>query len=419
MDKWKTITTVGFALFAMFFGAGNLILPPFIGLISGHQWPFALLGFFVTAIIAPFLGVLMVAKVGKQFTDLGWMIHPILIKILTLLIILCIGPLVALPRTGATTFEIGIRPLFPQLSPIWFSMFFFAIALALSISKNKIVDIIGRFLTPFLLAVLFLLIVLGIVSPTVPVEVTSLQAAESFVFGFTEGYQTMDVLAAVIFAGIVIAEVVKKGYTTPADRTNVTLLSGAVSTVCLLFIYGGLIYLGATSGYAPEGKGIERTELLLDLSHSVLGRWGTTAIALAIGFACLTTAIALISSVGSFFEEFTKGRLPYKVGAVLCTLLAILLSINSVDSIIRYASYILEFIYPIVFTIILYVLVFSKWVRTPLPYVMSVVCTAVVSVMKSFGFVHWPLSGVQLEWLLPSLVVFLGAAAIGRIKSRG
>ena len=163
-------------------------------------------------------------------------------------------------------------------------MFFFAIALALSISKTKIVDIIGRFLTPFLLAVLFLLIVLGIVSPTVPVEVTSLQAAESFVFGFTEGYQTMDVLAAVIFAGIVIAEVVKKGYTKPADRTNVTLLSGAVSTVCLLFIYGGLIYLGATSGYAPEGKGIKRTELLLDLSHSVLGRWGTTAIALAIGF---------------------------------------------------------------------------------------------------------------------------------------
>ena len=106
-SKLNTIIMVGFALFAMFFGAGNLILPPFIGLETGSEWLIALAGFFITAIIAPFLGVLMVAKAGTNFTDLRQKTHPLLIKIITLLVILCIGPLVAIPRTAATTFEVG------------------------------------------------------------------------------------------------------------------------------------------------------------------------------------------------------------------------------------------------------------------------------------------------------------------------
>ena len=163
--KWSTVTTVGFALFAMFFGAGNLILPPFIGLEVGNEWLWALLGFFITAIIAPFLGVLMVAKAGTNFTHLGNRIHPELIKWLTLFVILCIGPLIAIPRTGSTTFEVGIAPLLPDLPKIAFLAVFFGVVLVLSISKSKIVDIIGKFLTPFLLIVLVLLIALGILFP--------------------------------------------------------------------------------------------------------------------------------------------------------------------------------------------------------------------------------------------------------------
>lgn len=423
--KWTTVTTVGFALFAMFFGAGNLIFPPFIGIRVGYEWHWALIGLFITAILAPFLGVLMVSKVGKQFTDLGLLLHPTLVKLLTLLIILCIGPLVALPRTGATTFEIGIHPLLPDFSPIWFSILFFGTALILSISKTKIVDIIGRFLTPFLLFVLFLLIIFGMLYPTAAIEPTPMTATESFVLGFTEGYQTMDVLASVIFASIIIAAVVNKGFSSPAERTKMTLLSGMVSTLCLLFIYGGLIYLGATSGY-PLNEGSTRTKLLLHISHSVLGHWGTMAVATAIGFACLTTAIALISAVSSFFEEFTKGRLPYKMGAVLCTLIAVVLSVNSVDSIIAYAGHILVFIYPIVFTIILYVLVFSNWVRTPAPYIASVLMTALLSLIDTCNNLKLPLGGLyelkkqlplaayDLEWVLPSLVVFLAVTVFKR-----
>lgn len=417
-NKWLTITTVGFALFAMFFGAGNLILPPFIGLQTAENWAIALLGFFITAIIAPFLGVLMVAKVGTHFTDLSQNISGLLIKLLTLVIILCIGPLIAIPRTGATTFEVGIQPLLPNFSKILFLLLFFGVVLLLSISKAKIVAIIGRYLTPFLLFVLLLLIVLGVVMPISEVQTTTLTPQGSFVLGFTEGYQTMDVLASVIFAGIVIGAISNSGYHQAQQRTHITLWSGVVSTLCLLFIYGGLIYLGATSGY-PFSEKVQRTKLLLHISHSVLGHWGTMAIAVAIGFACLTTAIALTSAVGDFFEEFTKGKISYKVGVVLCTLVSVVLSVNSVDAIIQYAGLILLFLYPIVFTIILYELLFSNFVRNRIAYLVSIAITAVVSAIaiaehlnlplgSLYQFRQWlPLSSYQLEWVLPSLIGFV------------
>ena len=435
LNQWLTALTVGFALFAMFFGAGNLILPPFIGLNTGSHWYWALAGFFITAIIAPFLGVLMVARIGKHFTDLGWLIHPKLISALTFMIILFIGPLLALPRTGATTYEIGIQPLLPNLSPFWFSFFFFKVALVLSISKSRIVDVIGKFLTPFLLIVLILLIFLGVVYPEAEAMPTNLGASQSFVLGFTEGYQTMDVMASVIFAGIIIAAIVNKGYNEPSERTRVTIMGGVVSTLCLLFIYGGLIYLGAHSGYEGKEGVILRTDLLLYISHNTLGKWGTIGVALAIGLACLTTAIALISSVSSFFEGLTRGRVSYKVWAVITTVVSIVISVNSVDSIIAYAVYILLFVYPIVFTIILYVLVFGKWVQRPAPYVTAVVVTAIVSAIDVAGIAlldmpwwlaymlrdwifvvkQWlPLGSFKLEWLLPSLVAFIVVAVVTR-----
>ena len=428
-SKLNTIIMVGFALFAMFFGAGNLILPPFIGLETGSEWLIALAGFFITAIIAPFLGVLMVAKAGTNFTDLRQKTHPLLIKIITLLVILCIGPLVAIPRTAATTFEVGIEPLFPSLSKKVFAVIFFGLVLALSLSKSKIVDIIGKFLTPFLLVVLALLIVLGILqAPSAETPATH-TSAESFIFGFTEGYQTLDVLASVIFAGIIIRAVTDKGYTERHERTSVTFFAGAVSTFCLLAIYGGLIYLGTVTDY-PLSKQVSRTDLLLHISHSILGRWGSISIAIAIALACLTTAIALTSAVGAFFEELTQNFISYKTGVIASSLISAVLSINSVDSIIDYAIHILLFIYPIVFTLILYVLLFEKFVSSRLPYIMSILTTALLSLISSLRNMgtemhhlydwkeHLPLNDYNLEWLLPSFAVFVTVAVFSKILGK-
>lgn len=416
-NKTTTITTVGFALFAMFFGAGNLILPPYIGLETGNAWLGALSGFFITAIFAPFLGILVVAKSGISIRDLGERAHPKLIDILSLLIILCIGPLVAIPRTGATTFEIGIQPLFPQMNQVAFAIMFFAVVFAMSVSKSKIVDIIGKFLTPFLLVSLMILVVWGVLNPPGDIADRSQTFAAAFSFGFIEGYQTLDVLASVIFAGIIIAAVIENGYSSQKERSKMTIASGVVSMLALLFIYGGLIYLGATSNY-PAGEQPSRTEFLLHISKSILGEKGTLVIAVAIAFACLTTAIALTSATGSILENLTKRKLPYKAGVTLCTLISVFLSINGVDTIIKYAVNILLFIYPIVFTLILTVLVFGSWIREKTPYVAAILVTAFVSifsVLKNLNIGadligkykdYLPLSYYGLEWLLPAFATF-------------
>ncbi|MGG5507772.1 MULTISPECIES: branched-chain amino acid transport system II carrier protein [unclassified Myroides] len=426
--KQKSITnvlTIGFALFAMFFGAGNIILPPIIGLITGEDWSAAVSGFTITAIIAPFLGILAVLLSGDEFTDLGKRINSTLGLVLATMIILSIGPLVAIPRTAATTFEIGLLPIWPDFNPIVSSVLFFAITLALSISPSKVVDIIGKYLTPLLLLLLTVMIVMGILHPLDGTKDNGIGATESFRRGFAEGYQTMDVLASVIYAGIIIAGVKAKGYTSQEAKTKVTFLSGAVATSCLLFIYGGLVYLGATSGYNVTGE-LKRTELLLYISNHVLGAHGTVALSLCIALACLTTAIALVCATGTFFNQLTKGKVSYKVIVIATCVFSAILAVNGVDQIIDYAGPFLGIIYPITLTLIVYIVLFGKIVKRKSPFVGAIATTTVFSLVQFYigmtidkaseesfvfqlnqGIQKIPLYNYDVPWLLPSFVVFI------------
>lgn len=410
--------TLGFALFAMFFGAGNLILPPFIGLEAGEHWPEAILGFLTTGIFAPFLGVLTVVLYGNKFTDLGRRIHPITVTVLAFLIMLCIGPLVAIPRTGATTYEIGIKPLWPEMNSVLFAILFFFVVFFLSSSKAKIVNIIGNILTPLLLLSLSILVIRGTLFPTAPSLPNIEPALQSYLFAFYEGYQTLDVLASVIFAGIIISAARDKGYNTPKSKLRITLVAGLISMLALLFIYGGLIYLGAHSGVG-EDSGLSRSELLLRITSELLGSSGTYVISIAVAFACLTTAIALSSAMGSFLEELTNNRLPYKVGVALTCIISAVLSVRSVDEIIEYAVVILGFIYPITFTLIIILLLFGRKVFSKAPYLAALLMASLVSLwpvlehFELFGEIpakirsFLPLSKHQLDWLLPSLLTFV------------
>lgn len=429
-NKFGTAVTLGFALFAMFFGAGNLILPPFIGLKSGTEWFAAVSGFFTTGIVAPFLGVLTVVLFGTSFTDLGRKVNPLVVTVLAFLIMLCIGPLVAIPRTAAATFEIGIQPLFPDFNNILFSVLFFGVVIFLSVSKSRIVDIIGNFLTPFLILSLGILVVMGIINPPDVSHISELNSQQSFVFAFHEGYQTLDVLASVIFAGIIISAAIDKGYTNANDRFKITIAAGLISMIALLFIYGGLIYLGAHSGF-PLSETVSRTELLLHISNAVLGNNGTVVISFAVALACLTTAIALTSAMGSFLEKLTFGKINYKMGVLLTCLVSGYFSVKSVEEIIDYAVVILGFIYPITFALILTVLFFGKLIFSRAPFIAAVTVAALVASLSVFQHFNlfpqsvaqinsWlPLSQHQLGWLLPSFLAFFIAAGFnsGRKKT--
>lgn len=416
--SFVVILTLGFALFAMFFGAGNLILPPYIGLLAKDNWFEAILGFTASGIIAPFLGIIAVLKSGDSFTDLGKRVNLKMALVLATIIMLCIGPIVAIPRTGATTFEVGVLPLLPDASPIWSSIIFFAIVLVLSISPSKIVDIIGSYLTPLLLILLSILVVFGILNPSVIPQTTNVDASSDFAMAFQEGYQTMDVLASVIFAGIIISAAKQKGFVHLKERTNIVLKSGLLAMGCLLFIYGGLIYLGATTDYQFTEIS-SRTQLLLHISTSVLGEYGTLAISVSMALACLTTAIALTCAVGTFFAELTNNKFGYAEAVITCTLVSALFSVNSVDDIINYAASILGFVYPITFALVIYVVLFGNKIKQKLPYVVALLITTFISAFRLLG--HFdvavseinyfkgfiPLGNHNLEWVIPSFVGFV------------
>jgi branched-chain amino acid:cation transporter, LIVCS family len=416
-NKIGNILTIGFALFAMFFGAGNLLLPPLIGVEVGSNFLIAIIAFGLTGILLPFTGILSVIYSGDSFTDLGKRVHPIIAPVLGTIIMVCIGPLIAIPRTAATTFEVGLKPFFPEMNPAWGSLLFFAVTLFLAIKPSKVVDYIGNYLTPVLLVLLALLIVVGIVNPTAALEPSKQTMVESFSLGFIEGYQTLDVLASVIFAGIVISAAKAKGYNDQKSKSQVTIISGALSSICLLFVYGGLIYLGSSSGITdPE---IKRSELLIQISSNILGQYGLIAIALCMAFACLTTAISLTTAVGTFFSDLFKNKVGYVPIVIACTLISFGLSIKGVDEIIQFAYPPLAFIYPIVMTLVIYVVLFGKKITAKAPYVGALLASTVIGflgLLKILGLLDEatinqlnviPFFENDLGWIIPSIIGFV------------
>ena len=419
MDKKKigNILTLGFALFAMFFGAGNLLLPPLIGVEVGSNFLIAMIAFGLSGILLPFTGILSIIQSGDTFNDLGKRVHPWIAPVLGTIIMICIGPLIAIPRTAATTFEVGLQPFFPTMESYWGSVIFFAITLFLAIKPSKVVDVIGNYLTPILLLLLAILILVGVINPTNALQDSKQTMIQSFSKGFIEGYQTLDVLASVIFAGIIISAAKAKGYNDQASKTQVTIVSGMLSSICLLFVYGGLIYLGSTSGITDTG--IKRSELLITISSNLLGQYGLIAIALCMAFACLTTAISLTSAVGTFFSDLFNNKIGYVAVVILCTLISFGLSIKGVDEIIQFAYPPLAFIYPIVMTLVVYIVIFGKIITSKVPYVGAVVASTIIGfigLLNVLGFLNEstlntlkfiPFFEYDLGWIIPSIIGFV------------
>jgi len=429
MKQIKDITTLGFALFAMFFGAGNLLLPPFIGLHAADQWDWAIVGFGLTGILLPLLGVLSIINSGESFKDLGNRTHPHIATILGIIIMLGIGPLIAIPRTAATTFEVGLLPAFPNLSPIWGAILFFAATFILSIRPSKVVNVIGNFLTPLLLILLIGMIIMGILFPLSPNTAHQMESMQAFKLGFIEGYQTLDVLASVIFSSIIIAAAKAKGYEKRKDKSRIVTSAGCLATFCLLLIYGGLIFLGAKSGY-PVSTDVKRAELLLFISNKIFGTYGVLAISISIALACLTTAIALTCAVGTFFSQLFNNRITYEWIVIICCLFSAVLAITGVEYIIQIAYPFLAFIYPIVITLVLYVLIFGRFIKARLPYIGALAGTTLFSTIYLLaGFdIHIrgaekvlqsvPLAGYELWWVVPSIIGFAIFLICEKLKAK-
>lgn len=379
MKKIKDIIVVGFALFAMFLGAGNLIFPPTLGAIAGDQWIGALVGFILTGVGLPVLGVVAASKAGGKSTDVAKHLGEKPAMFLTFMIVICIGPLLAIPRTAAVTYEIGIKPLFPNASPIISAIVFFLITLFFTINSTKVIDKVGAILTPLLLVVLAVVILVGIFSPIgIPINTGN---EHNFLRGFEEGYQTMDALASLVFATIIIQSIADKGYDDLKDRIRITITAGIIAAMGLFIVYGGFLYLGATASgvFSPE---FSRAELLIGIVNKLLGNSGGIILSIAVSLACLTTSVGLTATAGNFFSQFSS-KLNYKTVVYLVCAFSVFFAINGVDTIISLSVPLLTLMYPV--TIVLIILsLFDDFIRYKSIYKGACLGALIVSIIQNF-----------------------------------
>ncbi|RXM72176.1 branched-chain amino acid transport system II carrier protein [Clostridium tetani] len=413
---------IGLALFAMFFGSGNLIFPPYLGKLVGNNYPIAILGFLITGVGLPLLGILSCAKVNGTFRDIATPVGKIFAVAVTTSIILAIGPMIAIPRTAATTYELSIQPFFPNINITTAIIVYFLINLAFVLRQSSIIDTIGKFLTPALLILLLTIIIKGILVPIAPIE--NISFTNVFSSSLLEGYQTMDATASVIFASIIIAAVRQKGYNDVSDIIKITSLSGIIAVIGLGTIYGGLMYLGSqTVNIFPAD--ITKTALLTQITQIILGRTGSLFLALAVALACMTTSIGLTSSAAKYFEDITNGKLKYKVNAIVISIMSILIASLGVDDIVAFAVPVLQILYPIV--IVLVILTFlgfnHKTILTITAY--TTLFVGILDNLKSvglnIGFVNKfisliPLSNIGFSWLIPAVIAFLFSLVYVKLK---
>lgn len=411
-NRKKAILVLGLALFSMFFGAGNLIFPPYLGLIAGEKWFPTMLGFSIIGAGLPMLGVLASAKAGGSVDKLGRKVSPVFSIFLATIITLSIGPLFSIPRTGATVFEIGVQPHFVNASPIITAIVYFGITLAFVIKPSDVIDKIGKILTPLLLLLLGMIIIKGIINPIGKPITTSMEYP--FGKGFTQGYQTMDALGAILFGGIVTGALLEKGFKDEEERIEMTAKAGLVGGLCLAIIYGSFTYLGAAaSGVFPED--IQRTKLVMEIAKNSLGDFGQIGLSIAVSLACLTTSIGLTATTGEVFSSMTKGRLKYEVIVIITAVFSGIMSIRGVESIISLAGPILAFMYPMTIVLVILNVFLGNYIKNNNIYRGAIYTTMVVSAIDSLGGLGLvvslnkivnmlPFAEAGFLWILPAII---------------
>lgn len=411
---------VGFALFSMFFGAGNVIFPPYLGFGAGTQWVNGFLFYFIADIGLALFALFTLLRVGGSENITG-RIGSVASNILMSAIILCIGPMVAIPRTAATTFEMSVAPLISGVSPVIFSVAFFIVVLLLSIRQSAVIDVVGKVLTPALLIGLLVLIIRGVISPLGPVVNPDVDSSFVIVNGIKSGYQTMDVLAALAFGIIILKSAQEKGYSDERESSKMIGAAAVIAGVLLLIVYFGLTYLGATSA-SLFSMDISRAELVIGIVQRLLGKTGLVIFAVVVALACMTTAVALVSSAASFFEKLTKGRLSYAVLVTVICVSSAVISNLGLDRIVAVASPILDIVYPPTL-----VLIALSWFGDRLSrgvYRWAVIGALIASVLSTISLYGvsvpivntLPLASLGLGWIAPAAVFGLVAYVIGRLR---
>lgn len=389
---------VSFMLFSLFFGAGNLIFPPFLGQNAGSATLPAMLGFLLTAVVLPVLGVIVVARFDG-LDRLAQQVGPRFALVFTLLIYLSIGPGLGIPRAASVPFEMAVAPYLPEdaNATLWmvvYSLLFFLVALWLCLTPGKLVSRIGHVLTPSLLALLVFLFISFLARGQV--EVAAPQSAYQtapFLKGFAEGYQTMDTIAALNFGLVISTTLGGFGLREKRDRLHYTRLAGLLAGAILALVYMMLTYMGmCSSGVYPIQENGAWT--LRCIVHQLFGEPGAVLLDVIFTLACLTTCVGLINSISQFFSTLFR-RISYRAWVFAITGVSFLTCNLGLNAILSISVPILNAIYPVAIVLILMGLSHGLWQRNVYAYPLTAACTACVSVLYALDAAGLSLSFVS------------------------
>ncbi len=410
---------VGVTLFSMFFGAGNLIFPPFLGAQAGQAAIPAMIGFCLSAVGLPILGVIAVAE-SNGLPTLAGRVHPKFAAVFTFLIYMSIGPCLAIPRTATTSFEMAAVPFLPEgisvgMAQLIYSVVFFSVALLLALRPDKLTDRLGKILGPALLTLIVVIFVGCLLHPMGdPTPAVGKYVSGAAVNGFLEGYQTMDTIAALNFGFIIALNIRAKGVEDNRQIVGETCRAGIIAGIVLFAVYAALTYIGVQSGAAFSGAE-NGTAVLKSIVMELFGSTGVIILALIFGIACLNTCVGLISCCGDYFAKIFP-VFGYRTWACFFAFVSMLISNVGLNQILSFSVPVLGAIYPV--AIVLIALAFAhRWLgRFSAVYPAAILCTAVVSLLAALEGVHivipgitavlhaLPFYGQSLGWLLPALL---------------
>lgn len=424
---------VGATLFSMFFGAGNLILPPLLGVQAASSTVPAMVGFFVTGVGLPALGIVAVALAGTV-RELADRVHPLFSRVFVAAVYLAIGPCLAIPRTSSTAFEMLV-PLLPEgvsveVVRLAFSIAFFAVAYALAMRPGRLTRLLGRITGPALIALIVAVVGSSIAALASAVALPDAAASAPYdsnaaVQGFLTGYQTMDLLASLTFGLVIATNIREMGVTEPRGVMREVCRAGVIAGALMMAIYGGLAAVGfeLSSQLAGATNG---AEVITVSATTHFGLTGTLVVAAIFLLACLNVCIGLISCCGTYFSKELP-RVPYRAWAVGFAAFSCFVSNFGLDAILAFSVPLLNALYPVSIVLVVMGMLHGACDRVPLVWPLTTCFAGVVSVVcalrDAFAPGTWipldalPLADMGLGWVVPALIGALLGACLSLARS--
>ncbi|HIY72227.1 MAG TPA: branched-chain amino acid transport system II carrier protein [Candidatus Luteimonas excrementigallinarum] len=423
--KKQDVVALGFMTFALFLGAGNIIFPPMVGFGSGENLWWAALGFLLTGVGLPVLAIVTLARVGGGLDMLTSPIGRVAGTAFGVAVYLTIGPLFATPRTATVSFEMGIAPFIGTGSAQLFgyTVVYFAVATLIALFPGRLIDSVGKVLTPVLLLALAVLGVAAFFNPAGSAgafQEAYQQAPLSQ--GFIQGYLTMDALAALVFGVVIVTAIRSRGVDSGRLVMRYTITAALIAGLCLSLVYLALMRLGATSGtVAPDAE--TGVALLTGYAHYAFGPTGGVLLGVVITLACLTTAVGLLTALGEYFSRLLP--VSYRTVVIVMGLFSMVVANQGLAQLIAFSVPVLVGLYPIAITLMVLGLAWRLW-RWPrrvfVPALAVATVFGVIDGLRAAGFDAWipswlsalPGASMGLGWTVPVLVAVLVAAAVDR-----